>query len=125
MAPVQRHGFDDDFDPGFEPFYDEDDYVLGDESGEDEEQPGRVASDETLENVVKEIIHNSKRLADDDITVSVSRADVTLNGTVRTEDEKNTAGALAQLVHGIGIIKNNIIVKLNEGILPTDIGRKG
>lgn len=112
MAPAQRHQQEENFNPQY--FY------------EGENVPhGQVASDEELEDVVKELIHNSHRLDGSDITVTVDHADVKLSGTVRTEEEKIAAGSLVQLIHGIGLIKNELIVKRNEGILPTDVGRKG
>ncbi len=81
-------------------------------------------TDEELERVVKEILHNSRRIKGEDISVIVYHGDVTLDGTVRSEHEKFIAASLAQLIHGVGLVKNNLIVKLNPGILPTDLGRQ-
>lgn len=86
---------------------------------------GQVESDEKLGSVVKELIHNSHRLNGDDISVEVYHADVTLLGSVTTEEEKYVAGSLAQLIHGVGTIRNELVVKRSEGILPSDLGRHG
>lgn len=90
------------------------------------EKPVRhVFSDEELERVVKDLLKNSKQLHGDDISVSSHNSDVTLRGTVQSEVEKNVAGSVVQLIHGVGLIHNELVVKLNEGILPSDVGRKG
>lgn len=85
--------------------------------------PGQVYADYTLERIVKELLHSSKALDASDLTVTAMNGNITLSGTVKSDKQKNSAGSLAQLVHGVGNIKNDIIVKINEGILPTDVGR--
>lgn len=82
-----------------------------------------IHSDDELEIVLKELLHNSSRLDASDITVTVNHNDVTLSGSVRSQKERDAAGEIITLVHGTGEIHNEIIVKLNDGILPTDIGR--
>jgi osmotically-inducible protein OsmY len=118
MTATQRHNWEE-FEPENASFYDEN-FVEADDEGE---EIGQVASDQEIEDVVKELIHNSRRLDGNDISVAVDHADITLKGSVRTEDEKYIAGSLAQLIHGVGLIRNELIVKRNAGILPTDIGR--
>lgn len=103
-------------------FRDEDEGVdLAEDEYED--RHGHIYSDEELENVVKELFHHSTTVDGEDITVRAYNSDVTLSGTVKSEDQKNAAGSLVQLIHGVGLIRNELIVKLNDGILPTDIGR--
>lgn len=85
---------------------------------------GHIHTDEEIEKVVKELLHNSQRIDARDITVTVSNLNVTLSGTVKSQFERDYATSLTKLVHGVGNIKSEIIVKRNEGILPTDIGRK-
>lgn len=104
----------EEYDEGLAMDYHEDDF---------QEPTGHIYSDYELEQVVKELLHNSKQLDSRDITVTAHNADIVLSGTVKSDDEKNAAGALAQLIHGVGLIRNDLIVKTNEGILPTDVGR--
>lgn len=82
-----------------------------------------VHSDEELEIVLKELLHNSNRLDASDITVTVNHNDVKLSGSVKSQKERDAAGEIIKLVHGTGEIHNEVVVKLNDGILPTDIGR--
>jgi osmotically-inducible protein OsmY len=81
-----------------------------------------IHSDEELEKVIKELLHHSHRMDASDITVSVNNFNVTLSGSVKSQDERDYAVSIAHLVQGVGVVENNLIVKLNEGILPTDIG---
>lgn len=83
----------------------------------------KTLSDASLERIVKELLRSSKALDAADITVIAHKGDITLSGTVKSDIQKNAAGSLTQLIHGVGKIKNDLIVKLNSGILPTDIGR--
>lgn len=83
----------------------------------------RVHPDDELEHVIKELLHNSKRIDASDITVLVSNSDVTLSGTVKSQTDRDYALDVVKLVHGVGSIKSNLIVKTHEGILPTDLGR--
>lgn len=89
----------------------------------DQLHSGWIKGDEELEKVVKELLHNSHKLDARDITVTVDKGNVTLSGTVRTQEDRDYATSLVKLVHGVGDIKSEIIVKRNQGILPTDIGR--
>lgn len=82
-----------------------------------------MTQDEELENVLKELIHNSTQIDASDITVSVDKMDVTLSGTVKTQDEREYALKIVKLVQGVGTVHSDLVVKRNEGILPTDIGR--
>ena len=91
---------------------------------DDDHSPvGHIYPDDELEKVVKELLKNSQLVNAEDITVTAHNADITLSGTVKSDEEKNTAGSIVQFIHGVGLIHNDLIVKLNEGILPTDIGR--
>lgn len=87
------------------------------------EPTGHIYSDDELENVVKELLKNSKLLDSSDLTVTAHHCDVTVSGTVKSDKEKKAVTDIVRLIHGVGIIKNDIIVKINEGILPTDLGR--
>ena len=80
-------------------------------------------NDQELENVVKELLKNSHRVNARDITVTVDNCNVTLSGTVRTQEERDYATSIVKLVNGVGDVYSNIIVMRNQGILPTDIGR--
>lgn len=106
----------EEYDSGFAMDVHEDDYHP--------REIGRVHTDQEIENVVKELLHNSQRIDARDISVSVDQTNVTLSGTVRSQFERDYALAVTKLVHGVGHIESEIIVKRNEGILPTDIGRK-
>lgn len=83
----------------------------------------RFHTDEELEAVVKELLMNSKRINADDITVTVDNCNVTLSGTVHSQYERDYAVSIVKLVHGVGDVHSELIVKLNDGITPTDIGR--
>lgn len=80
-------------------------------------------SDDELELVLKELLHNSHELEGKDITLTVDNRNVKLKGTVKTQEERDYAESVVKLVHGVGDVKSEIIVKRNAGILPTDIGR--
>lgn len=82
-----------------------------------------MTQDEELEKILKELLHNSTRINADDITVSVDKMDVTLSGTVRTQEERDYALKIVKLVQGVGAVHSELVVKRNEGILPTDVGR--
>lgn len=73
--------------------------------------PGQVYSDHTLEKVVTELLNTSKTLDASGVTVIAHNGDITLNGTVKNEQQKNAAGAMTQLVHGVGQIRNNLAFK--------------
>lgn len=105
-----------------------------DESNEEELSPeliddelhderGHIHSDDELEIVVKELLRNSEKIDASDITVTVNHCDVHLAGSVKSQRERDYAEKIVKLVHGVGNIESDIVVKLNEGILPTDIGR--
>jgi hypothetical protein len=83
----------------------------------------RIHTDQELEKVISELLHNTKKINARDVTVSVNKTNVKLSGSVRSQFDRDYAISLVKLIHGIGNIKSDIIVKLNPGILPTDIGR--
>ena len=76
-----------------------------------------------LESAIRELFSNSIRLDAADISVSVFADCVTLSGTVKSQRERDLATELVKLIDGVREINNEIIVKLNRGILPTDLGR--
>jgi osmotically-inducible protein OsmY len=84
---------------------------------------GHIHSDDEFEKMVKELLNNIKSLDPSDISVTAHNGDITLSGTVKSDQQKNAASSIIQLIHGVGLIKNDIIVKINERILPTDVGR--
>lgn len=88
-----------------------------------EDSISRVHSDEELEIVIKELLHNSKRVDASDITVSVDKTNVHLSGSVKSQEDRDYAINVVKLIHGVGDVHSELIVKLNDGILPTDIGR--
>ena len=79
--------------------------------------------DEELERTLKELIHNSTNMDATDITIKVDKMAVTLSGTVKTQRDRDYALKIVKLVQGVGKVHSDLIVKTNEGILPTDIGR--
>ena len=83
----------------------------------------RVHRDEELEKSIRELLKTSKKIDGRDITVIVLNTNVNLSGSVKSQFERDYAIYLVKLIHGVGNIKAEIIVKLNPGILPTDIGR--
>ena len=88
-----------------------------------QEEAYNFQSDYELESAVKELLLNSKRMDARDITVKVDNRNITLSGSVKSQEERDYAMTLVRLVQGIGEVRSEIIVKRNPGILPTDIGR--
>lgn len=66
-------------------------------------------SDDLLEKAIYELFHNS-HVINSEVTVKSYKCDVTLEGTVETEEEKNAATTLSALVQGVESIHNNLIV---------------
>lgn len=83
----------------------------------------RIHSDEELEKAVKDLLMHSNRVDALDITVDVDASNVTLSGTVKSQDERDYALSIVKLIHGVGDVHSSLVVKLNPGILPSDIGR--
>jgi hypothetical protein len=108
--------------PPYNNFSNDEDFEIADDDFL-EDSISRVHSDDELEIVIKELLHNSKRVDASDITVSVNHCDVHLSGSVKSQEERDYALNVVKLVHGVGEVNSDIIVKLNDGILPTDIGR--
>jgi hypothetical protein len=104
-----------EFDEGAALNYHEDDYHP--------HELGRIHPDEELEKVIKELLKNSKRLDARDISVSVDKCNVKLSGSVQSQFERDYAESVVRLVHGVGEVYTDLIVKTNPGILPTDVGR--
>ncbi len=90
---------------------------------EEYQNEGKIHSGIELEYVVKELLHNSKYIDASDITVTVDHTDVRLSGSVKSQEERDYALKVVKLVQGIGNVESDLIVKINDGILPTDIGR--
>ncbi len=82
-----------------------------------------MTEDDELEKILKELIHNSTRIDASDITIMVDKMDVTLSGTVKSQSDRDYALKIVKLVQGVGTVHSDLIVKTNEGILPTDLGR--
>jgi hypothetical protein len=83
----------------------------------------RIHSDTELEKSIQELLHSTKRVDLRDISISVRNTNVKLSGTTKSQSDRDYAISLVKLIHGVGDIKAEIVVKLNPGILPTDIGR--
>jgi osmotically-inducible protein OsmY len=79
--------------------------------------------DVELEMAIKELIHNSKKIDASDVSVLVDNRKVTLSGSVKSQAERDYAVSLVKLISGVGSVQSDLVVKLNSGILPTDIGR--
>lgn len=80
--------------------------------------------DEELRGAVQEILKNSRYLDSRDISVNADDGRITLSGTVQSEIDKQYAIQVAKLINGVLEVNSELIVKLNPGILPTDIGRQ-
>ena len=83
----------------------------------------RVHPDDEIKAVIKELFHNSNRIDASDIVVDVDHSNVSLSGTVKSQFERDYALSVVKLVHGVGEVQSDLIVKINPGILPTDVGR--
>lgn len=88
------------------------------------ESLSRVQSDEDIEIAVKELLAHSHKIDAKDISVEVDACNVTLSGTVHSQVERDYALSVVKLINGVGDVYSNLVVKLNPGILPTDIGRQ-
>lgn len=104
-----------EFDEGLALNYHDDDYHVDDFS--------HVRTDNEMERVIKELLKNSSRIDSRDLTVTVDKCNVTLSGSVRSQAERDYALEVSKLVHGVGDVRSDIVVKINQGILPSDIGR--
>lgn len=71
------------------------------------------SEDYSLESTLKELLHNSKRLDADDITVSVHDHDVTLSGSVKSEAERDYAEKILHHVDGVESVHIDLIVGRN------------
>lgn len=80
--------------------------------------------DRELGTAVKEILRNSRYLDSKDISVEVDDGRITLSGTVPSEMDRDYALQIVELINGVQEVHSELIVKLNPGILPTDIGRQ-
>lgn len=119
---------DSDFSDNYPDYKKPDDFefIDDDEFIEPEETPSdisRIHNDLEMESVIKELLHNSHKIDARDITVVVDNRNVKLSGSVKSQEERDYAVSITKLVHGVGDVVSDIIVKRNEGILPTDIGR--
>lgn len=83
----------------------------------------KIHTDIELEKVIKELLLNSKKIDASDICISVDKSNVKLAGSVHSQLERDYVVSLVKLVHGVGNINSELIVKINPGILPTDVGR--
>ena len=101
----------------------EEDLDLSEEEAARPDHVERVHPDLEIEKVVKELLHNSERLDASDITVVVKQSNVRLSGTVKSQKDRDYALGIVKLVHGIGNVESDLIVKTHEGILPSDVGR--
>lgn len=113
MASTQRHiqYSETHLDRFFYDFGEEDNVY---DEDEEENSVKESYSDNVIEHVVRELIHNSRRLDGKDISVNVCHSVVTLGGMVRSENEKYTATSLVNLIQGVGFIKNEITVKQSD-----------
>lgn len=82
-----------------------------------------IHTDDEIEKVIKELFRNTKKIDTGDISIQVSKGQVKLSGSVKSQFDRDYAITLVKLVHGVGGVKSELIVKMNQGILPTDIGR--
>lgn len=119
---------DPDFENNFSDYNNPEDFEFIDDEEfiEPDFEPSdisRVHSDIELESVIKELLHNSRKIDARDVTVTVDNCNVKLSGTVHSQEERDYALTITKLIHGVGEVENQLIVKLNDGILPTDIGR--
>jgi hypothetical protein len=80
-------------------------------------------ADHELEKAIKELLKNSQKVDARDITVTVDHCDVTLSGTVPTQEQRDYALSVVKIVHGVGLVKSDLIVKTHGGVLPSDFGR--
>jgi BON domain len=83
-----------------------------------------IHPDEELEKTLKNFLHSHPNLKSQDLTLSVHFGVVHLTGSVPSQSDRDLAVEICHLVHGVLRVESEIIVKLNPGILPTDVGRQ-
>jgi hypothetical protein len=71
--------------------------------------------------LLKELLHNSKQIDASDITVTVRHCDVKVSGTVKSQGERDYMERIIKMIHRV-VITSEVVVKLNPGILSTDLG---
>lgn len=78
------------------------------------EQEGHLHSDKELERVINDLFRSSKQLHDEEIKITVCKGDVLLSGKVKSEEKRSSATSLTELIHGVGQIRNKLVVKNDE-----------
>lgn len=113
--------------PGMQPNFNDESGNHSDDISFDDfekiESLSRILSDQELELAVKDLLMHSSRIDAFDISVEVDASNVTLSGTVHSQGERDYALSIVKLIQGVGDVHSNLVVKLNPGILPSDIGR--
>jgi hyperosmotically inducible protein len=79
-----------------------------------ERSTGQVVDDTTLLSKVKSELIKSPTTEAHDIDVEVYKGAVQLNGFVESESQKSSASKVAQQVHGVKSVRNNLEVKANR-----------
>lgn len=125
-TPGIHPNFEDDSDKRPVDFDDDSDDMSEEISFEDFERIdnlSRIHTDEDLERAVKDLLMHSNKVDALDITVDVDASNVTLSGTVHSQEERDYALSIVKLIQGVGDVHSSLVVKLNPGIHPSDIGR--
>lgn len=86
-------------------------------------QLSKVHPDDELETSIRELLKDTKMANASDVSVIVKDSNVKLSGSVKSQADRDYIISIVKWVHGVGEIKSELTVKLNQGILPTDIGR--
>jgi hyperosmotically inducible protein len=79
-----------------------------------ERSTGQAVDDTTLLSKVKADLIKSPATEAHDIDVEVYKGEVQLNGFVESESQKSNASKVAQQVHGVKSVRNNLEVKVNR-----------
>ena len=85
--------------------------LIGCAGNEYERSTGEYIDDKALNTRVKSALGDNPEYKFGDVNVTSFRGVVQLSGFVNTADQKKVAGTIAEKVHGVKSIENNITVK--------------
>jgi osmotically-inducible protein OsmY len=78
-----------------------------------------AASSTDVESTIQQAIQKDPSLSSSNIQVKATNKDVTLSGTVNSDDEKKTAEQIAKTNAGTRKVKNHIKVKSTSSTAPS------
>ena len=74
----------------------------------------RIQTDEELEKAVKDLLMHSTRVDALDINVEVDACNVTLSGTVNSQEERDYALSIVKLINGVGDVHSSLVLRVSN-----------